>query len=104
MLTLTGEAEAGVGTGFTGWLIYNVYDIYNIYNIYNIYWGGRGWCWDRFHRLVIQCIIIYTALQWGLDCNHWNASKDIHQGMGRCRFVGEKDSQDHHHRHHHHHH
>ena len=33
---------------------------------------------------------MYNALQWGLDCN-----QDIHQGMPRCRFVGEKDSQDH---------
>ena len=38
---------------------------------------------------------IYNVLPWGLDSNHWKASKDIHQGMPRCRFVGEKDSQDH---------
>ena len=26
-------------------------------------WGGRGWCWDGFHRLVIQCIIIVYTMR-----------------------------------------
>ena len=56
-------------------------------------WGGRGWCWDGFDRSFLALFVSHTPLFFALF-GPW-AQEMGTQIFPRCRFVGEKDSQDH---------